>query len=89
MGNKNKNIKSQLKIETFASLLLLIVLSSFILILITLIGNSYKKILSDSEDSQNVRTAMSFISTKIRQSDSSGKICVVDAPWYCLLYTSP
>ena len=73
--------KFQINIETVASLFLLIVLSSLVIILIALTGQSYKNISLSAEKSSNERTAYSFISTKIRQSDTSGNIKVVMAPW--------
>jgi hypothetical protein len=61
--------KVQVKIETVAAMLLLIVLASLTLILITSTGKTYKSITDSGETSQEVRTGLAFIATKLRQAE--------------------
>jgi hypothetical protein len=81
MSDKRNVRKFQIRIEATAAMLLLIVLAALTMLLISSTGRSYKNIVSAGGASQDIRTGLFFISTKVRQSDNGGNINVVKSPW--------
>lgn len=77
-----KTVKSfQIKIEAVAAMLLLVVLAALTVLLIFSTGMSYRNIVNSSNASQDIRTGLFFISTKVRQADNGDNISVVKSPW--------
>lgn len=81
MAEKKAAKKVQISIEAMAATLLLIVLAGLTMLLISSTGRSYKNIVSSGTSEQSIRTSLSFISTKVRQSDSGGNISVSKSPF--------
>lgn len=71
--------KISIHIETLAALLLLIVLASLTVLLLYATGSSYRRIVSANDSTQELRTGLFFVATKVRQSD--GAVSVRSAPW--------
>ena len=68
------------RIDTLAALLLLIVFTALTLLLVVSTGGAYRSIRQQGLRQQNVRTGLSFIATRVRESES-GCVEVVTAPW--------
>lgn len=81
MAEKKPAKKIQIRIETMAAFLLLIVLAVFTIMLISSTGSCYRNIVSAGNSAQETRTALLFVSTKVRQADSGSSVGVAAAPW--------
>jgi hypothetical protein len=79
-GSKSVN-KIQVSIEAVAAMLLLVMLAALTMLLIFSTGRGYKNIVNSGSTSQDIRTGLFFISTKVRQADSNGNINVVKSPF--------
>jgi hypothetical protein len=78
---ENKTVKSyHIRIETMAAMMLLIVLAALTMLLISSTGKAYKNIVTAGGNSQDIRTGLLFVSTKVRQADD-GNINVVKSRW--------
>jgi hypothetical protein len=80
MAGGKSTKKIQLSIEAVAAMLLLVMLAALTMLLISSTGRGYKNIVSEGGTSQDIRTGLFFISTKVRQADS-GNINVVKSPF--------
>ena len=81
MSQRKSAKKVQIRIEATAATLLLVVLAALTMLLISSTGNSYNSIVKSGESSQDIRTAMLFVATKVRQTGSGENIGVVRSPW--------
>lgn len=73
--------KVQIKTEVLAAMLLLVVLAGLTTLLIAETGNTYKNLVSTSETSQEIRTALNFAATKVRQAPNESGVTVEKSPW--------
>lgn len=63
--------RAHLHIETLAALLLLVVLASLTVLLTFTTGGVYRRITAAGARSQELRTGLCFVATKVRQSESA------------------
>lgn len=80
MAGERKPKRVQISIEATAATLLLIVMTAMTLLLISTTGRSYRGIVNSGAASQNLRTGLMFVSTKVRQADSGADVSVRSAP---------
>jgi hypothetical protein len=80
MAGEREPKKVQVSIEATAATLLLIVMTAMTLLLISTTGRSYRGIVGSGAASQQLRTGLMFVSTKIRQADSGSDVSVRSAP---------
>ena len=81
MAGTKTTKRTTISIETVAAMLLLVMLAALTMLLISSTGRGYKNIVSSGSTSQDIRTGLFFISTKVRQADNDGNINVVKSPF--------
>lgn len=74
MKSSSTTRRPQLRIETLAALLLLIVLTALTVLLIVSTGRTYKKIVNTGDTAGSLRTSLAFISTKVRQAEGTVEV---------------
>lgn len=65
------NKKVQVRVETMAATLLLVVLATLTILLTASTGRAYQYIAQGGSSAQDIRTGLLFITTRVRQSDNA------------------